>query len=91
MNKEESDLWAEIMEFLLEVQRHPKFKPETVNEVQKSLECIPAIKSVIRSIEDDEKYMKMIIMADETEEYLNFTLNELQNENKENINKTIKG
>ena len=78
MNKEESGIWVEIMEFLLQVQRHPKFKPKTVLDVQKSLECIPAIKNVIRSIEDDEKYIEMIIMADETEEYLNITLNELQ-------------
>lgn len=86
MNKEESDLWAEIAEFLLRVQRHPKFKPETIKEVQKSLDCMPAIKSVIRSIDDDEKYIKMIILADENEEFLNSTLKELQ-ENK-NFNKS---
>jgi hypothetical protein len=82
MNKEESEFWIEIMEFLLKVQRHPKFQPETVKDVQKSLECIPAIKNVIRSIEDNDKYIEMIIMADENEEFLYSTLNELQKGNK---------
>ena len=82
MNKEESELWIEIMEFLLKVQRHPKFQPETVKDAQKSLECIPAIKNVIRSIEDNDKYIEMIIMADENEEFLYSTLNELQKGNK---------
>ena len=82
MNKEESELWIEIMEFLLKVQRHPKFRPETVKDAQKSLECIPAIKNVIRSIEDNDKYIEMIIMADENEEFLYSTLNELQKGNK---------
>jgi vacuolar-type H+-ATPase subunit D/Vma8 len=82
MNKEESELWIEIMEFILKVQRHPKFKPETVKEAQNSLECIPAIKDVIRSIDDTEKYIEMIIMADENEEFLYSTINELQKGNK---------
>jgi hypothetical protein len=60
---------------------HPKFRPESIKEVQKSLECIPSIRSAIQSIEDEDKYVEMIIMADETEEFLNFTLNELINEN----------
>ncbi|MGZ7116854.1 MAG: hypothetical protein ACXVHS_05300, partial [Methanobacterium sp.] len=67
----------EIAEFLLRVQRHPKFKPETVEEVQRSLDSIPAIKNAIRSIDDDEKYIEMLIMADENEEILNYTLKQL--------------
>jgi hypothetical protein len=78
MNNAEYDFWAQIVEFLLMVQRHPKFKPKTVKEVQKSLECIPVIKRAIRSIEDDEKYIEMIIMADENQEFLISTLNQLQ-------------
>lgn len=76
----DKDIWSEIVEFLLKVQRHPQFKPETAKEVQKSLECIPAIRSVIRSIDDDEKYIEMIIMADENEEFLKSTLQELEKE-----------
>ena len=82
MKKEESDLWIEIMKFLLQVYKHPKFSPETVEEAQKSLKSIPAIKNAIRSIDDDGKYMEMIIMANETEEFLNNTLDELQKERK---------
>jgi hypothetical protein len=77
MIKNDTDLWAQIAEFLLKVQRHPKFKPQTVREIQKSLESIPAIKNAIRLIDDDEKYIKMIIMADENEEILNNNLKQL--------------
>ena len=80
MKNSEYDFWAQIVEFLLMVQRHPKFKPKTVKEVQKSLESIPVIKRAIRSIDDDEKYIKMIIMADENEEFLKTILNKLQKE-----------
>ncbi len=80
MNKDDEDIWSEIVEFLLKVQRHPRFKPETIKEAQKSLECILAIRSVIRSIGDDEKYIEMIIMADENEEFLKSTLEKLEKE-----------
>lgn len=79
---EESDLWAEIAEFLLRIQRHPKFKPETAKEVQKSLDSIPAIRNAIRLIDDDDKYIEMIIMADENEEILNSTLKQLLEDDK---------
>ena len=77
MINDDSELWAQIAEFLLKAQRHPKFKPKTVKEVQKSLESIPAIKNAIRLIDDDEKYIKMIIMADENEEILKNNLKQL--------------
>ncbi|MGZ7135468.1 MAG: hypothetical protein ACXVHY_06290 [Methanobacterium sp.] len=80
MIESDSELWGEIAEFLLRVQRHPKFKPETVEEVQRSLDSIPAIRNAIRSIDDDEKYIEMIIMADENEEILNYTLKQLLDE-----------
>lgn len=73
----ETDLWAEIAEFLLNLQRHPQFKPETVTEIEKTLETIPAIRNVIRSIDDDEKYIQMLMLADENEELLSETLKEL--------------
>ena len=82
MNKEESNIWVEIMEFLLQVQKHPKFRPKTSLEAQKSLECIPALRNVIRSIEDNEKYIEMIIMADETEEFLSNALYQLEKKEK---------
>ena len=75
---DESELWAQITEFLLRVQRHPKLKPQTVKEIQKSLDSIPAIKNAARLIDDDEKYIKMIIMADENEEILSIALKQLQ-------------
>ena len=74
MITQDSELWAQIAEFLLKIQRHPQFKPQTVKEVQKSIEYIPAIRNAIRLIDDDEKYIKMIIMADENEEILNNNL-----------------
>ena len=81
MINKDSELWTQIAEFLLKIQRHPKFKPQTVEEIQKSLESIPAIKNAIRLIDDNEQYIKMIIMADENEEILNNNLKQLLEEN----------
>jgi len=83
MNNDEYDFWVQMAEFLLRIQRHPKFIPRTVSDAKKSLECIPAIKKAIRSIDDNEKYIEMIIMADENEEFLKVLVNQLKNE--ENI------
>ncbi len=77
----DSEIWAQIAEFLLNLQRHPMYKPQTVKEVQISLESIPAIKNAIRLIEDDEKYIKMIIMAYENEEILYNRLKQLESKN----------
>lgn len=84
MNNDEYNFWIQMAEFLLKVQRHPKFRPKTVDDAKNSLKCIPTIKKAIRSIDDDEKYIKMIIMADENEEFLRRLLNQLQNEEKIN-------
>ena len=86
MNNDEYIFWVQMAEFLLKVQRHPKFKPKTAKDAKKSLECIPTIKKAIRFIDDNEKYIEMIIMADENEEFLKSLLNQLQN-NEANINK----
>lgn len=82
MNGERSELWVEVMEFLLQMQKHPSFGPQTAIEAQRSLKCLPVIKNTIRSIEDDEKYIEMIIMADETEEFLNNALYQLEKKEK---------
>ncbi|HML06413.1 MAG TPA: hypothetical protein VK426_11610 [Methanobacterium sp.] len=71
-----------MAEFLLKVQRHPKFRPKTVKEAKNSLKCIPVIKKAIRFIDDNEKYIEMIIMADENEEFLKSLLNQLQKSEK---------
>lgn len=85
MNNDEYNFWVQLAEFLLKVQRHPKFRPKTVSDAKKSLGCIPVIKKAIRFIDDDEKYIEMIIMADENEEFLKLLLNQLQKN--ENFNK----
>jgi hypothetical protein len=72
------DIWTEIIEFVLELHKHPKYKPKSIKDAQTMLEFIPAIKNVIRTINDTDKYIEMIQMADEVEELLQRELNKLQ-------------
>jgi dsDNA-binding SOS-regulon protein len=44
------------------------------------LEFIPAIRNIINTIDDTDKYLEMVIMADELEEALQKELKELQDE-----------
>lgn len=83
MNKKKEytydEVWTEIIEFVFELHKHPKYKPKTVKDTKKMLEFIPAIKNVIRTIEDTDKYIEMINMADEVEDALQRDLKKFQN------------
>lgn len=74
------EVWTEVVRFVLELHRHPKYRPKTTKDAQKMLEFIPAIKNVIRTIEDTDNYIEMIKMADEVEELLQRELKGLQNQ-----------
>ena len=83
MNKKEytyDEVWTGIIEFVLELHKHPKYKPKTVKDTQKMLEFIPAIKNVIRTIDNTDKYIEMITMADEVEDVLQKNLKKFQNQ-----------
>ncbi len=73
------EVWTEIVKFVLKLHKHPEYRPQTVKEAQNMLRFIPEIRNVIRTIEDTDKYIEMITMADEVEELLQKELNELKN------------
>lgn len=73
------EVWTEVVKFVLELHKHPRYRPKTIKDAKQMLGFIPAIKNVIRTIEDTDNYIEMIKMADEVEELLQEELNELQN------------
>jgi soluble cytochrome b562 len=74
------EVWTEVIKFVLELHQHPKYKPKTIKDAKDMLEFIPAIRNIINTIDDTDKYLEMVIMADELEESLQKELKELQDE-----------
>ncbi len=74
------EVWTEVVKFVLELHKHPDHKPKTVKDAKNMLEFVPAIRNIISTVEDTDKYLEMVIMADELEESLQNELKELQNE-----------
>ncbi len=72
------EVWTEVIKFVLELHKNPKHKPKTVKDAQNMLEFIPAIRNIIYTIDDTDKYLEMVIMADELEELLQGDLKKLQ-------------
>lgn len=80
------EVWTEVVKFVLELHKRPDHKPKTIKDAKNMLEFIPAIRNIINTIEDTDKYLEMVVMADELEELLQNELKELQNE-RYNLNK----
>ena len=74
------EVWSEIIKFVLRLRKHPKYRPQTVKEAKNMLRFIPEIRNVIRTIDDTDRYIEMITMADEVEELLQRELNELKSQ-----------
>ena len=72
------EVWTEVIRFVLELNKNPKHKPKTVKDAQNMLEFIPAIRNIIHTIDDNDKYLEIVIMADELEELLQGDLEKLQ-------------
>jgi hypothetical protein len=72
------DVWTEVIRFVLELHKNPKHKPKTVIDAQNMLEFIPAIRNITNTIDETDKYLEMVIMADELEELLQGDLKKLQ-------------
>ncbi len=72
------EVWTEVIKFVLELHKNPKHKPKTVKDAQNMLEFIPAIRNIIHTIDDNDKYLEIVIMADELEELLQGDLEKLQ-------------
>jgi hypothetical protein len=74
------EVWTEVIKFVLELHKNPKHKPKTIKDAKDMLEFIPAMRNIINTIDDTNKYLEMVIMADELEESLQKELKELQDE-----------
>ena len=72
------EVWTEVIKFVLELNKNPKHKPKTVKDAQNMLEFIPAIRNIMRTVDDNDKYLEMVIMADELEELIQGDLEKLQ-------------
>lgn len=72
------DVWTEVVKFVLEMHKNPNCKPKSIEDVKNMLDFVPAIRNIISTVEDTDKYLEMVIMADEFEEALREELKELQ-------------
>lgn len=72
------EVWTEVIRFVLELHKNPKHKPKTVKDAQDMLEFIPVIRNIIHTIDDTDKYLEIVVMADELEELLQGDLKKLQ-------------
>lgn len=74
------EVWIELIKFVLELHKQPKYKPKTVKDAQNLLNFVPSIRNIIRTLDNMDKYLEMVIMTDEFEDLLQKELNELQNQ-----------
>lgn len=72
------EVWTEVIRFVLELHKNPKHKPKTVKDAQDMLEFIPVIRNITHTIDDIDKYLEIVVMADELEELLQGDLKKLQ-------------
>lgn len=64
------DIWYLIFKLSLLMNKDPKHKPKKADEIKKSFGNINRIKENARKLQDHDKYLEIILMADEIEEIL---------------------
>ena len=67
---ENEEIWFVLFKLRLLANKDPRLKPKKVDEFKKSFENINRIKEDARKLRDNDKYLEIIIMADEIEETL---------------------
>ena len=67
---ENEELWFVLFKLRLLANKDPDLKPKKADEFKKSFENINKIKEDARKLQDNDKYLEIIIMADEIEETL---------------------
>lgn len=72
---ENEDIWYLIFKLALLANKDPNLKPKKADEFKKSFGKIKRIKENARKLQDNDKYLEIILMADEIEETLKADLN----------------
>ncbi len=72
---ENEEIWFLIFKISLLVNKDPNLKPKKADEFKKSFGNINRIKEAARKLQDNDKYLEIILMADEIEETLKADLN----------------
>lgn len=74
---ENEDIWYLIFKLALLANKDPNLKPKKADEFKKSIGKIKRIKENARKLQDNDKYLEIILMADEIEETLKADLNKI--------------
>ncbi len=67
---ENEEIWYLIFKLGLLINNEPSLKPKKAEEYEKSFGNINRIKESARKFQDSDKYLEIILMADEIEESL---------------------
>ncbi len=67
---ENDEFWFVLFKLRLLANKDPNLKPKKADEFKKSFENINKIKENARKFQDNDKYLEIILMADEIEETL---------------------
>ncbi len=68
---ENEEFWFVLLKLRLLANKDPRLKPTKVDEFKRSFENINRIKESARKLHDNDKYLEILLMADEVEETLN--------------------
>lgn len=74
---DQQEILSQFMKFTLLLHKNPHLKPKKERDIKRSLDYMPKIKEMARTIHDNDSYMEIILMADEVEEILNADLKSL--------------
>lgn len=67
---ENEEIWFVLFKLRLLANKDPHLKPKKADEFKKSFENINKIKENARKLQDNDKYLEIILIADEIEETL---------------------
>ena len=67
---ENEEFWFVLLKLRLLANKDPRLKPKKASEFRRSFENISRIKESARKFHDNDKYLEILLMADEIEETL---------------------
>ena len=67
---ENEEFWFLLLKLGLLASKDPHLKPKKADEFKRSFENINRIKENARKLQDNDKYLEILLMADEMEEIL---------------------
>ena len=73
---ENEEFWFVLLKLKLLANKDKRLKPKKADEFKKLFENINRIKENARKIQDNDKYLEIILMADEIKEALKAEINQ---------------